>query len=104
MMFAMIGLVALVAPSLVEAKVKKKQKLQDATESSTENFRFSFFKWNIYKTVFEQNYCNIVELRAYEGQSAPNPPLIDLDGSTLYHLLDFAKKDRPLVVNFGSCS
>ena len=41
---------------------------------------------------------------AQEGNPAPNPQLLTSDGSTSVNMLDLARKGRPLVVNFGSCS
>lgn len=37
-------------------------------------------------------------------QIAPNPPVSKIDGRKLYNLLDFQKKGRPLILNFGSCT
>ncbi len=108
MMSMMLGILGLIAPSLVDAMYRKERerlnKMNDVSQELKDDFRNGFLKWGTYKHLLKQNYCNIVQLRAYEGQPAPNPPLVDIDGSTLYHLLDFVKKDRPLVVNFGSCS
>ncbi|KAI8508981.1 Thyroxine 5-deiodinase [Branchiostoma belcheri] len=38
------------------------------------------------------------------GGKAPDAPLLYRDGLKQARLLDFAKKGRPLVVNFGSCT
>ena len=38
------------------------------------------------------------------GAKAYNSPLVSLDGKFYFRLLEKAKQDRPLVVNFGSSS
>ncbi|KAF2347958.1 Iodothyronine deiodinase [Trinorchestia longiramus] len=38
------------------------------------------------------------------GSPAPNPLVVELEGSRKRRLLDLAKSGRPLVLNFGSCS
>ena len=38
------------------------------------------------------------------GSSAPDAPLLNLESGKEVRLLDFMKKDRPLVINFGSCT
>lgn len=38
-----------------------------------------------------------------DGMTAPNPKVETFDKKTV-HLLDFVKQNRPLVVNFGSCT
>lgn len=41
---------------------------------------------------------------AVQGYPAPNPELIELKSGREVRLLDFMKTNRPLVVNFGSCT
>jgi len=38
------------------------------------------------------------------GNEAPNPLLHDLESKKQKTLLSLAKRNRPLVINFGSCS
>jgi len=38
------------------------------------------------------------------GSKAPNPLLHDLESKEQKNLLSISKKNRPLVINFGSCS
>ncbi len=41
---------------------------------------------------------------AHLGSEPPNVPLLELKSGKEVRLLDFMKGDRPLVINFGSCS
>jgi len=41
---------------------------------------------------------------AEEGKPAPNFRVLSLDGKSEFRLTDLAKKSRPLVINFGSCT
>lgn len=45
-----------------------------------------------------------VKKRAHLGSKAVNCPLVSLDDGKFCRLLDFARGNRPLVVNFGSCT
>ena len=38
------------------------------------------------------------------GQKAPNEAIVSPDGKTYKKILDLQRKDRPLVLNFGSCT
>ncbi len=98
------GILNKVAPSLVKYLLKKDRELVGATAIALDDFKDSFFNTTTYARIVSTLYSSLVEREAYEGHPAPNPLLVDLDGTTEYHLLDFTKKDRPLVVNFGSCS
>nr|KAF6287274.1 hypothetical protein mPipKuh1_009967 [Pipistrellus kuhlii] len=42
--------------------------------------------------------------QAHEGGPAPNSQVVLPDGFQHQHILDFARGDRPLVLNFGSCT
>ena len=57
----------------------------------------------IIKYMFRFNFQKAFK-DAYLGSSAPNVPLFELESGKEVRLLDFMKKDRPLVVNFGSCT
>ncbi|XP_071520043.1 uncharacterized protein [Panulirus ornatus] len=45
-----------------------------------------------------------VNMTAELGGRAPNPLVMRLEDRTQCHLLDLARKARPLVLNFGSCT
>ena len=102
--FTVVGIISWILPSLANVILSKMMEKGGVTTVTGNDMKETFFTWNLYKTAILTIYRAYVECRAYEGCPAPNPPVYDLDGTTQYHLLDFAKKDRPLVVNFGSCS
>ncbi|KAL4227535.1 Thyroxine 5-deiodinase [Mactra antiquata] len=41
---------------------------------------------------------------ASAGQKAFNAPVLSLESRSIVKLLDFQKKGRPLILNFGSCT
>lgn len=41
---------------------------------------------------------------AHLGSSAPNTEVVMLEGQRLRRILDFSQGQRPLVINFGSCT
>jgi len=49
--------------------------------------------------------CLVIQFNnAKYGEKAPNPSLHDLESKVEKTLLSMSKKNRPLVINFGSCS
>ena len=69
-----------------------------------QDFKDSFKGGVGFKSIIHGIWSQLLYGQAAEGNSAPNPPLTELNGFTQKHLLDFAKHGRPLVVNFGSCT
>ncbi len=92
------------SPSTAEKLARKILKEAHTSAIHPNDFILSYAQWNTYKFVCQIYYTSYVERSARINMPAPNPKLLDLDGVTQYRLLDFAKKGRPLVVNFGSCS
>ena len=45
-----------------------------------------------------------ISKEAFLGCSAPNPKVLSIEGGNERMLLEFQRKDRPLVLNFGSCT
>ncbi len=103
MLYMIAGVLGKIWPSVIHA-IRHGRKTRDTGPVNNESFRTSLLTWRAYKDVIAMLYCAIVDIHVEEGGTAANPSLIGLDGVTQYHLLDFAKKGRPLVVNFGSCS
>ena len=68
-----------------------------------ENFWNEYFGWKMLKTVLRIRFGDL-EKKARLGSRAPNVRLVSTDGAAACRLLDFIKGNRPLVVNFGSCS
>uniref|UniRef100_A0A452HYB1 Iodothyronine deiodinase n=1 Tax=Gopherus agassizii TaxID=38772 RepID=A0A452HYB1_9SAUR len=71
--------------------------------------RFSYENWG--PTFFSLKYLLFVlkvkwkrlEDEAFLGHNAPNTPVADFRGE-VHHILDFMQDNRPLVLNFGSCT
>lgn len=72
-------------------------------EISQEVYGNSLFGWEMYKAVTAALMTDL-QKKAKLGAEAPNPCVVSADGQLRSNLLDFAKKSRPLVVNFGSCT
>ena len=71
--------------------------------TAKEDYWSSLFGWEMLRTCFRMVDLNLSKT-ARAGSTAFNAPLVSLDGKQDFKLLDFARGDRPLVVNFGSCS
>ena len=72
-----------------------------ATDLPKESYWDTLFSWKMYKSVTASILLDLTKT-ARSGASAPNTKVFSVDGQKQQHLLDFAKEDRPLVVNFGS--
>lgn len=75
----------------------------------TQNPKFKYEDWGptiftmeFVKTVFKHLLVNMGD-EAFKGAFAPNTRVIDFDNKE-HNVLDFLKDNRPLVLNFGSCS
>ncbi|KAE8610270.1 hypothetical protein XENTR_v10012068 [Xenopus tropicalis] len=62
----------------------------------------TFFTYKFLRSVLEIMWLRL-EDEAFVGHSAPNTPVIDLNGE-LHHIWDYLQGTRPLVLNFGSCT
>uniref|UniRef100_K7F4T0 Iodothyronine deiodinase n=1 Tax=Pelodiscus sinensis TaxID=13735 RepID=K7F4T0_PELSI len=77
--------------------------------SISKNPKFSYENWG--PTFFSFKYLLFVlkvkwkrlEDEAFEGHNAPNTPVADFSNE-IHHILDFMQDNRPLVLNFGSCT
>ena len=67
-----------------------------------EDFWQSWCSWNMLRIVVNQELTELKKT-ARLGLPAPNCKLVSTDGKEK-RLLDFARGNRPLVLNFGSCS
>ncbi|NXX15271.1 IOD1 deiodinase, partial [Podargus strigoides] len=82
---------------------------QGARSRMNENPKFAYENWG--PTFFSFKYLLFVlkvkwkrlEDEACEGQPAPNTPVVTCSGEVC-HLLDFLQDNRPLILNFGSCT
>lgn len=62
----------------------------------------TFFTLEFVKTTFKHLLVSMGD-EAFKGAFAPNTRVIDFDNKE-HNVLDFLKDNRPLVLNFGSCS
>ncbi|KAH1167023.1 hypothetical protein KIL84_016195 [Mauremys mutica] len=82
---------------------------QGQKSSIVTNPKFSYENWG--PTFFSLKYLLFVlkvkwkrlEDEAFLGHNAPNTPVADFRGE-MHHILDFMQDNRPLVLNFGSCT
>ncbi len=100
----LMGVLTWLFPGTMDRQFHKTLEKMGLDERMMNSFRRQFYDWRLYKFILQLAYDATIGCQAWEGQAAPNPTLIDLDGTSRYQLLDFAKKNWPLVVNFGSCS
>uniref|UniRef100_H3ALR9 Iodothyronine deiodinase n=1 Tax=Latimeria chalumnae TaxID=7897 RepID=H3ALR9_LATCH len=82
---------------------------QGKKTTMTQNPKFRYEDWGpkhfsfrFLKAISYFTWRNLGD-EAFVGQPAPNTPVIDLQGKP-HSIFDFVKADRPLVLNFGSCT
>ncbi len=93
-----------VSPSFVHFLYKKFRANEDDDMpdlSTAENFLFNPYEF--LRNQLKANYISNSKTAELNGP-APNPEVIDLVTKKVKHLLDYQKKGRPLVLNFGSCT
>ncbi|KAA0711677.1 Thyroxine 5-deiodinase [Triplophysa tibetana] len=61
------------------------------------------FSWESLKAVFHGHEVDWMK-SARVGRDAPNTEVVELSDLQPRRILDFARRTRPLVLNFGSCS
>ena len=71
-------------------------------EMPVSQFWDTLFTWKMLKVYIKVLHRHYVDRTARTGENAPNPPLVSLDGKQRSRLLDLAKGNRPLVLNFGN--
>ncbi|NXF18769.1 IOD1 deiodinase, partial [Rhodinocichla rosea] len=83
-------------------KMGEKSRMNRNPKFSYENWGPTFFSFKYLQFVLKVKWKRL-EDEAYEGHPAPNTPVVTLSGEVC-HLLDFMKDNRPLILNFGSCT
>lgn len=63
----------------------------------------SVYCWGYLKKITRSRYLEIATTTLL-GQVAPNAQVIALADKSLRNLLDYARPNRPFVLNFGSCT
>lgn len=66
-----------------------------------ENYRHSLFTWPMF-TSMRSSILRELQKSASRGKLAPDFQLISVDGKSRCGLLEFSRRNRPLVVNFCS--
>lgn len=72
------------------------------TGMSLDDWGPSITSWQSYKSLCKSTLQDL-QCRVSQGSEAVDADIMKLDG-TSGKLLDFMRSDRPLVVNFGSCT
>ncbi|NWZ84832.1 IOD1 deiodinase, partial [Poecile atricapillus] len=83
-------------------KMGEKSRMNRNPKFSYENWGPTFFSFKYLQFVLKVKWKRL-EDEAYEGHPAPNTPVVTLGGEVC-HVLDFMKDNRPLILNFGSCT
>ncbi|NWX37662.1 IOD1 deiodinase, partial [Notiomystis cincta] len=83
-------------------KMGEKSRMNQNPKFSYENWGPTFFSLKYLLFVLKVKWKRL-EDEAFEGHPAPNTPVVTLGGEER-HLLDFMADNRPLILNFGSCT
>ncbi|KFV74511.1 hypothetical protein N307_09021, partial [Dryobates pubescens] len=83
-------------------KLGEKSRMNKNPKFSYENWGPTFFSFKYLLFVLKVKWKRL-EDEAYEGHPAPNTPVVTLNGEVC-QLLDFMRGNRPLILNFGSCT
>lgn len=71
--------------------------------SDPDNYAGSIYGIGYIKQFIRSRYLEITK-PAQIGQAAPNSDIISLEDHNVCKVFDYGKKNRPLVLNFGSCT
>ena len=73
---------------------------------TVDDWAFTAGGWEFFKALVTAAYEStiVVPVTVTPGGDAANCQLISSDGTTRRELFDFMRPERPLVVNFGSCT
>ncbi|NXC45830.1 IOD1 deiodinase, partial [Penelope pileata] len=83
-------------------KLGEKSRMNQNPKFRYENWGPTFFSFQYFLFVLRVKWKRL-EDKAYEGHPAPNTPVVTLSGE-VRHLFDFMRDNRPLILNFGSCT
>ncbi|NXP04226.1 IOD1 deiodinase, partial [Thinocorus orbignyianus] len=83
-------------------KQGEKSRMNQNPKFSYENWGPTFFSFKYLLFVLKVKWKRL-EDEAYEGHPAPNTPVVTFTGE-VRSLLDFTRGNRPLILNFGSCT
>ncbi|NWI67114.1 IOD1 deiodinase, partial [Todus mexicanus] len=83
-------------------KQGEKSRMNSNPKFSYENWGPTFFSFKYLLFVLKVKWKRL-EDEAHEGLAAPNTPVVTSSGE-VRHLFDFMQDNRPLILNFGSCT
>ncbi|NWH66587.1 IOD1 deiodinase, partial [Geococcyx californianus] len=83
-------------------KLGEKSRMNANPKFSYDNWGPTFFSFKYLLFVLKVKWKRL-EDEAHEGCPAPNTPVVTCNGE-VRHLFDFMQDNRPLVLNFGSCT
>ncbi|NXG13707.1 IOD1 deiodinase, partial [Grallaria varia] len=83
-------------------KLGEKSRMNENPKFSYENWGPTFFSFKYLLFVLKVKWKRL-EDEALEGHPAPNTVVMTLSGE-VRRLLDFMQDNRPLILNFGSCT
>ncbi|NXG32827.1 IOD1 deiodinase, partial [Dromaius novaehollandiae] len=83
-------------------KQGERSRMNENPKFEYENWGPTFFSFNYFLFVLKVKWKRL-EDEAYEGHPAPNTPVVTFNGE-VRHLFNFMQDNRPLILNFGSCT
>ncbi|NWH74061.1 IOD1 deiodinase, partial [Piaya cayana] len=83
-------------------KLGEKSRMNKNPKFSYDNWGPTFFSFKYLLFVLKVKWKRL-EDEAHEGCPAPNTPVVTCSGE-VRHLFDFMQDNRPLILNFGSCT
>lgn len=92
------------APQTIKTLLKSRFEM---TGAHVPKFQYEDWGPTVFTFKFLWSVLQIMWLRledeAFLGQTAPNTPVVDMNGE-LHHIWDYLRGQRPLVLTFGSCT
>lgn len=95
-------IMATFVPRIHERRTRASIEIMIGTRFAPKDYVNSEYSWKFVLHAAKSRLLDVFK-EAQLNQVAPNPTVVCLDGSRK-KLLDFIDQDRPLVVNFGSCT
>lgn len=96
-------ILAQIIPSWKEEMTNDLGSVMEGSPLTVEDYEDTPYSISYLKQFWRARYLDIFKT-AELHKPAPNATLISIDGNVKKELLDFQRKTRPLILNFGSCS
>ena len=88
---------------LLKRIIPRLMKVVSTIELQQETYWTSVFSWQMYLNIRNTMILDL-QKKTKLGNKAPDLKLVSLDGKHVCTLYDMIKGNRPLIVNFGSCT